>query len=83
MTDEELRTAYKEWIKDYCNNDFLNDEGVEELPGGVELALDKLVNDYETVGVVSESKGRISYDYAAGIPPEIKSMLDQYRKMKW
>ena len=83
MTDEELRTAYKDWIKDYCNNEFLNDEGVEELPGGVELALNKLVNQHDRIGVTSESKGRISVDYAEGMPNEVLSMLKQYRKMKW
>ena len=83
MTDEELRTAYKEWIKKYCNNDFTDDEGDEDLPGGVELALNKLVNKHDKIGVTSESKGRISVSYAEGLPDEIKSILNEYRKMKW
>lgn len=83
MTDQELRTAYKKWIKDYCNDDFLNDEGVEELPGGVEIALDKLVTKHDKIGVTSESKGRISISYAKGLPNEIKSILNEYRKLSW
>jgi len=85
MTDAELKTFYKNWIKDYCNNDFLDDEGNENLPAGVELVLDKLVDFHkQDLNVASEKIADLSVSYFQDqIPTRIKQMLDPYKKMKW
>ena len=85
MTDEQIKQAYKEWIKDYCNNDFLNEDEEEELPGGVELALEKLEEMHsQSPNVASESVSDLSRSFfSSDIPDNIKSLLRPYRRVSF
>jgi len=84
MTDTEKKEAYLEWIKDYCNNDFLDDEGVEVIPATVNLAIDKLMEaDSIPAGLDSEKKGSKSVSFSEDRYKDIKPMLAPYRKLRW
>lgn len=78
MTDQELKTAYLDWIKSYCNNDF-----AKGVPGGVNLALDKLVARHGLdSNIASEQVGDLSRSFFdSDIPKEIKSLLRPYRRL--
>jgi hypothetical protein len=80
MTDQELRDAYLEWIKSYCNNDFGNG-----VPGGVNLVLDKLVASHgHDSNVSSEQVGDLSRSFFDNdIPKDIKALLRPYRRLKY
>ncbi len=79
MTDEEIKEAYLEWVKVYCNNDF---EDSEELPGGVKLALEMLLEiNKQTPNVSSESVEGLSRSFAGSdIPANVRSLLRPYRR---
>lgn len=80
MTEQELREAYLDWIKSYCNNDF-----AEGVPGGVNLALDKLVARHgQDSNIASEQVGDLSRSFFdSDIPKDIKHFLRPYRKMRF
>ena len=85
MTDEQIKEAYKDWIKAYCNNEFLNEDEEEDLPGGVELALNKLIEmNSQSPNVASESVSDLSRSFfSSDIPDNIKSLLRPYRKVRF
>lgn len=80
MTEQEVREAYLEWIKDYCNNDFTNG-----IPGGVNLALDKLVARHgQDSNIASEQVGDLSRSFFDNdIPKDIKALLRPHRRLKY
>lgn len=82
MTEEQVRQAYLEWIEDYCNNEFDKDD----LPGGVELALDQLVKiDPMDFNIKSESIGDLSQTFSSSegdIPKFIYKWLNPYKRLK-
>ena len=84
MTDTEKKEAYLEWIKDYCNNDFLDDEGVEVIPATVNLAIEKMLEaDKIPAGVSSEKQGGKSVSFSENRYKDIKPMLSPYKKVRW
>lgn len=85
MTDKKKREAYKKWLKDKCNNDFLNEEGVEELPFDIELAIEQLMkmDANNEVGIESKAKGQIDTKFADKIPTFVIEVIANHRKMKW
>lgn len=80
MTEDEIRVAYLEWIKDYCNNDFSTG-----IPGGVSLALDKLVAQHgRDSNVASKTAVDLSQTFFdSDIPKDIKRLLKPYRRPKF
>ena len=84
MTEQELRDAYLGWIKSYCNNDF-DETGIEVLPGGVTLALEKLVARHgQDSNIASEQVGDLSRSFFSDdVPKEIKSILRPYRRIRF
>jgi len=83
MYEEEIRNEYLRWIKDELNN--FKDTDEEELPGGVKIALRKLVEmDPFDLRVSSESISDMSQSFFSDdIPQGILRYLNPYRKLKW
>jgi len=82
MTPEEIKQAYLNWIEDYCNNEFDKDN----LPGGVKLALDQLVEiDPLDFNIASEKLSDMSQTYVndGDIPKFIYKWLNPYKKLRW
>ncbi|AZO96137.1 hypothetical protein [Halocella sp. SP3-1] len=83
MTDEEIRAAYLELIKGYCNNNFIVDD-IEVIPAPVNLAVDKLMEmDSVNPNLKSQTEGGIAASYHESLPPKIKMMIAPYRKLAW
>lgn len=80
MTEQELKVIYLDWIKDYCNNDF-----AEGVPGGVNLALEKLIARHgQDSNIASEQVGDLSRSFFdSDMPKDIKSLLRPYRKVRY
>lgn len=82
LTEEELRTAYLEWIQDETNNKF----DLGKLPAGVKVALDLLAKlDPLEFNIASESIGDLSQSFAVnddGIPLKVMRWLKPYYKLK-
>lgn len=79
-TEQEVRDAYLEWIKVYCNNDFAGG-----VPGGVNLAIEKLVARHgQDSNIASEQVGDLSRSFFdSDIPKDIKSLIRPYRKVRY
>lgn len=81
MTTEELKAAYLEWIEDYTNNRF----NESNLPGGVKLALNQLIElDPMMFNISSESIGDLSQSFSneGGIPKYIYNWINPYKKLR-
>lgn len=78
MTDQEVKAAYLEWIKAYCNNDF-----ADGVPGSVDVALEKLVARHgKDSSIASEQAGDLSRSFFdSDIPKDIKTLLRPYRRI--
>lgn len=78
---EKLKELYLSQIEDYCNVIF----DVENLPAGVQLALDELINlDPMQFNVTSEKLSDMSMTYAdngGDIPKYILNWLNPYRRI--
>ena len=81
MTPEQLKQLYLEWIEDYCNNKF--DEN--NLPGGVQLAVNNLADlDPLQFNVTSEKLSDMSQTYAndGEIPKFIYNWIKPYVRLR-
>ena len=91
-----LRENLKEWVKDYCRNNFLienpdydeddpeSEEYIEQIPGGVDVFLDKAEEYFgEEQGVQSESLGDYSVSFDTDIPASLLKLLQPYRKVRF
>ena len=82
MTNEELSNQYLRWINDETNNQF----DLENLPGGVKIALDTLAKlDPLEFDVVSERIGDMSQTFernGGGIPLKVMAWLKPYYRIK-
>jgi hypothetical protein len=75
---------FDEAAKDYCNNSFLNDDGVEELPGGVKVAIAKWCEyNMNKAGLKHWTMGEVNYIYDTTIPDSIKDLLKRHRRLKF
>lgn len=83
MTDQEIKDALLKWVKDYCNNNFLVD-GVETIPGGVEIFLNQGVDFIKKQnGIQGESLGDYSVTLTTDFPLSMLKLLRPYRKVKF
>ncbi|SNR95525.1 hypothetical protein SAMN05446037_100269 [Anaerovirgula multivorans] len=83
MTDEQIKDALTDWVKDYCNNDFIEDE-VEVLPGGVLLFLNQAVEfTKKQTGITSESLGDYSVSFETDFPASMLKLLSPYKRVKF
>ncbi|MDQ1003969.1 hypothetical protein QFZ28_004369 [Neobacillus niacini] len=71
---------YIDYVKEYCNNQSLS---TGELPGGVKLAIAKMIEfNLNKSGVSSSSFGEVSYSYSLDFPPSILRMLQPYSRIR-
>lgn len=84
MIEEEKRQAYYRFIQDELNN--FKDIPLDQAPGPVKLAIEKLM-EYDTrdATVQSESIGDLSQTFheLEGLPSDVLSLLQPYRRVKW
>jgi len=79
MTPEERKACWLAWIKEYCNDDELNETNLI-----VKLALDMLEKNYDSLGVSSKSHRDISISYFSGeVQMIVVGILRPLRKMAW
>lgn len=82
MVDIDLKTIYLNWIQDETNNKF----DAKNLPGGVKVALDLLMElDPLEFDVVSEKLSDMSQTFATneeGIPLKVLRWLQPYYRLK-
>lgn len=85
-TDAEIRAGWIAWIKKECNNQFLNDEGEEELPADIEhILLPYLINTgSRDPNVASESVSDLSRSFhSSDLPERMQRILKNYRRLAW
>lgn len=82
MTPEQLKQAYLEFIENETNNKF----NIDNLPGGVKIALDLLVElDPLDFDIVSEKISDLSQTFVAnekGIPLKVMRWLKPYYRLR-
>lgn len=77
----QLKSELLRWVKDYCNNTFVNDDGVEVIPGGVEVFLTQASIFIEKqTGKTSESLGDYSVAWSTDYPQSMMRLLSPYRR---
>lgn len=94
MTDGEIKDALKEWVKDYCRNNFLiknpdydpddpqSEEYIENLPKAVDLFLNQGVDFIKKQsGIQSESLGDHSITFTTDFPTSLMKLIAPYRSM--
>lgn len=85
MNENELKEAYFELIKEDLNN-FRDTNELEKAPKPIQLAIEKLIK-YGSKDTTVQSKGiadlKMSYFEVKDFPPDIKVMLNPYRKLRW
>lgn len=70
--------------RDYCNQDFRDEDGNDDFPGGVRLGIARLI-EYQmnkAAGVQSYTLARESTTWAAsasGLPQEVESLWNPHR----
>lgn len=82
MTDEEIKTSYIEWMEMKTNNKF----DIDNLPGGIKLALEQLIKtDPLSFSVTSEKLSDMSQTFAndGGVPKIIMDYLKPYRVLRF
>lgn len=81
LTDEQIKQAYLEWIERYTNNSF----DINNLPGGIRLALDNLIKlDPLQFNVVSEKLSDMSqtFNNDGDIPKYIYNWIKPYVRLR-
>ena len=79
MTEQEIKDALEDWVRDYCRDEF-----ADGLPPAVEVFIDKAYKELIAGGISSESLGdhSISYYVAAnGFSPQLMALLHPYRRL--
>lgn len=75
---------HKEYALRHTNNDFLDENGDEQLPGPVvSFIADACELDKTPKGLDSRSMGSVSYSYATDYPEGMLRKLRPYRKVRW
>ncbi len=86
LAEVETRATYLEWINDYCNQEYTEDN----MPGGVKLALADLMRmkllPVGAIGVTSHSAAELSMGFHMGagvgpLPEPVRANLVPYRRM--
>ncbi|SMB95371.1 hypothetical protein SAMN00017405_0393 [Desulfonispora thiosulfatigenes DSM 11270] len=85
MTLEELKVVYFQLIKDETGN-FKELKQVEEAPGPIKLAIDKLIK-YDSKDATVQSEGisdlKQSYFEVKNFPVDVLNLLRPYKRLKW
>lgn len=79
----EMIVILTEFVKDYTNNKFLN-ENKEVLPGGVKLFIARAIQyNMNPTGVTGRSMGGASYSYDTDYPPSLIRLLRPYKRVRF
>jgi hypothetical protein len=72
-----------EFIQDYCNSSFLDDEGYPKLKGGAKIAVAKMVEyNMQKSGITNRKFDEVSYSYSLDFPPSILALLQPYSRIR-
>lgn len=75
---------FVEDAKAKTNNDFLDAEGREVLPGPVKLYVAKACQyNMNETGLKSYRMGEVSYTYETEFPPSITDLLKRYKRVRF
>ena len=79
MTEEEVKGYLLQWVKDYCNDEF-----IDGVPAGVMLFIEQAYKKLNTAGRQSESLGdaRFSYMSTDDYNKLVNQYLYPYRRIK-
>jgi len=80
----ELKDQLKLWVREYCNDDFKDDNGEDDFPAGVELFIaqtEKYLANQK--GIKSEMLGDYQVTFEKELPVFLTNMLNDYRKLRW
>lgn len=84
MTPEEIKAAYFELLQVSLNN--FKDKILEESPGPIKLAIEKLL-EYDTRDATVSSEGisdlKQSFFEIEGMPSDVKNLISPYRNVRW
>jgi len=73
-----------DWIKEWCNNSFLDSSGKEDLPGGVKIFIIKAKEYLQNkAGIKDRSMGSVSYSYEMDFPPGLIRLIRPYKKVRF
>lgn len=81
---EALIPIVEDLVKRFCNDEFVDEDGVTSFPVGLKLPAAQLVKfalDYK--GVAGESIGDYSVSFFASLPEGVKAMLKSYKKVRF
>lgn len=68
----------------FCNNDFVSNTGLAEVPGGVKLWIAKACeHNMQNAGLKGRSMGSVSYSYELEFPSSIMSYLRPYKRLRF
>lgn len=82
---EQIIPIVEDFVKKFCNDDFLDDEGEEAWPVGIKLPVFKLIA-YEmenAAGAQSEKLGDMTTSYGSGYPKALKEAFAPWRKVRF
>lgn len=70
-----------QFVQQYCNRDFVNENGQVVLPGGIKLVVAKMCQFHmRDPNIASETLARHSISYDTNYPSEITNILNSYRR---
>lgn len=80
LTISAMIPMIEEFVKDYCNNDF-----IDGFPKGLELSAIRMIafNLFVKPGITKQAIGDVEVDYEPTYPADILSNLNKYRKMRF
>ncbi len=83
MTDIEKKNFLIEFAKDFCNDDFMEDD-IQVLPAGVKLFVEKGMSYLDVMtGIKSESLGDHSITTEQDFPSGMLRLLQPYKKVRF
>lgn len=91
----EIKGLLLNWAKDHCRDDFVDKDGIERIPAGIEMFVEegakyyaKVATDILNGSVASESLGDYSvtltnvvqHAISSGMPAHLRVWLEDYRR---
>lgn len=71
------------FIQDYCNNSFLDENGILTLKGGAKIAIAKMIEyNMNKAGQSGRTFDNVSYSYDTDFPPSILRLLQPYSRIR-
>jgi hypothetical protein len=71
-----------DFVKEHCNNKFLDDAGNEVIPGGVKVAVAKMIEyNMNKAGKTMAVKGSVTDMFTVDFPRSIMRLLEPYQRV--